>query len=202
MCFKKKDTSGKMMVFAAPSGSGKTTIVRHLLEKYDELAFSISATTREKRAYEVDGRDYYFLSQDKFREKIKNNDFVEWVEVYEGRYYGTLRSEVERLWKEGKSVLFDIDVVGAMKIKEKYGDSCLAVFVKPPDIETLIERLRKRKTETEDTLKTRRERFEKELAFEDRFDRVLINDDLMLALEEAEHMVREFLRLDQNETDG
>lgn len=186
----------KMIVFAAPSGSGKTTIVRHLLEKFDELAFSISATTREKRNYETDGHDYYFLSETEFLDRIEKGSFVEWVEVYKGRYYGTLVEEVERLWKEGKCVLFDIDVVGAMHIKEKFGDQCLAVFVKPPGIDTLIHRLRKRKTETEESLKTRRERFDRELTFESRFDCVVINDELDIALNKAEQLTSDFLAQD------
>ena len=188
----------KMMVFAAPSGSGKTTIVRHLLDHFEEVDFSISATTRNKRAYEGHGKDYYFLTEDIFRDKIESNEFIEWVEVYQGRFYGTLKSEVERLWNEGKCVLFDIDVLGAMKIKEKYGNQCLAVFIKPPGIESLLERLRKRNTESEETLKTRRERFEKELAFEDQFDVVLVNDDLQMALHKAEQIVIDFLGLDQS----
>lgn len=184
-----------MMVFAAPSGSGKTTIVRHLLDKFDKLAFSISATTRPIRDYEIDGHDYYFLSVEEFRKRIDDGAFVEWVEVYEDRYYGTLVEEVERLWAEGKFVLFDIDVVGARKIKEKYGDQCLLVFVKPPSVEALIDRLEKRKTESETTLQTRKERFQKELSYEGHFDRVLINDQLNVALEEAEQLTREFLGL-------
>ena len=206
MCCKKVDqataNTGKMMVFAAPSGSGKTTIVRHLLDCFDQLAFSISATTRRKRDYEVDGKDYYFLSEDEFSQRIANGAFVEWVEVYPGRYYGTLKEEVERLWKAGKCILFDIDVIGAMEIKEKYGDRCLAVFVKPPGIEALIDRLRKRKTESEETLQIRKERFREELRFEEKFDRVLINDQLEVALEEAERMVRGFLFEDGNQAEG
>jgi guanylate kinase len=188
----------KMMVFAAPSGSGKTTIVRHLLDKFEELAFSISATTRPIRDYEIDGHDYYFLSVEEFRKRIETGAFVEWVEVYEGRYYGTLVEEVERLWAKGKYVLFDIDVLGARQIKEKYGDQCLLVFVKPPSVEALIDRLEKRKTETEATLQIRKERFHKELGYEVYFDRVLINDQLHIALEEAEQLTREFLGLVEN----
>lgn len=199
MCSDNKDKTkaieGKMVVFAAPSGSGKTTIVRHLLDEYEQLAFSVSATTRPIRYYEEDGIDYYFLSNENFRCKIENKAFVEWVEVYEGRFYGTLKEEIERLWKEGKYVLFDIDVVGAMKIKEHYGEKCLAVFVKPPSIQTLIERLKKRKTESEASLNIRKERFKKELEFESRFDEVIINDELAIALERAEALTESFLEI-------
>lgn len=199
MCSDKKDKTkaidGKMLVFAAPSGSGKTTIVRHLLDKYEQVAFSVSATTRPIRYYEEQGKDYYFLSNEDFRDKIENNAFVEWVEVYEGRFYGTLKAEVERLWKEGKYVLFDIDVVGAMKIKEHYGEKCLSVFIKPPGIKALIERLKNRKTESEESLKIRKERFKKELEFENRFDEVIINDELAVALERAEALTESFLEI-------
>ena len=192
--------TGKMMVFAAPSGSGKTTIVRHLLGVFDRLDFSVSATTREKRNYELDGEDYYFLSVDAFRHRIQQEEFVEWVEVYPGRYYGTLKVEVERMWRAGKCVLFDIDVVGAMQLKEKYGDRCLTVFVRPPSVDALIDRLRKRQTETEESLAIRRARFIEEFKYESKFDRVLINDQLEEALEEAERMTRAFLDLQVPDT--
>ena len=197
---KTTDHSEKMMVFAAPSGSGKTTIVRHLLETFDELAFSISATTREKRGYEVDGRDYYFLNEDEFKRRIKEDEFVEWEEVYEGRYYGTLRTEVERLWKEGKFILFDIDVKGAMDIKKQFGDKCLAVFVKPPSIEALIDRLEKRGTESAETLNTRIARFKEELEHEKYFDKTLINDNLLIALQKAEKLSCDFLGIEREES--
>lgn len=184
----------KMMVFTAPSGSGKTTIVRHLLQKFDQLEFSISATTRSKRDHETDGKDYYFLTVEAFKEKIGQEAFVEWEEVYPGRFYGTLKSEVERIWKGGKFVLFDVDVLGAGSIKEMYGEKCLAVFVKPPSMETLIERLKARKTETQETLEIRKARFLKELEHESCFDVVLINDQLYDALAEAETLVRNFFK--------
>ena len=193
MCSDNPVLNKKMMVFAAPSGSGKTTIVRHLLNSFDELAFSISATTREKRDYEIDGKDYYFLTEKEFKKQIDDNAFVEWVEVYSGRYYGTLKKEVERLWENGKCVLFDIDVIGAMKIKEQFGDQCLAVFVRPPGIDALLDRLRKRNTETEETLNIRRKRFEKELEYESKFDISLINDDLTEAFQEAENIVKDII---------
>jgi guanylate kinase len=192
---KAKRNKGKMMVFAAPSGSGKTTIVRHLLSSFECLGFSVSATTRPKRSYEKDGRDYYFLSVDDFKEKIRKEEFVEWEEVYENRYYGTLKSEIERKWEEGKHILFDIDVKGAMDIKKQFGDKCLAVFVKPPGVETLIKRLEKRNTETAETLKIRIARFNEELTYEKHFDTVLINDKLDLAFTEAEQLTTDFLML-------
>jgi len=184
----------KMMVFTAPSGSGKTTIVRHLLEKFDQLEFSISATTRSKRDHETDGKDYYFLTVEAFKEKIDQEAFVEWEEVYPGRFYGTLKSEVERIWKEGKFVLFDVDVLGAGSIKKMYGEKCLAVFVKPPSMETLVERLKARRTETPETLEIRKARFLKELEHESYFDMVLINDQLANALADAETLVRNFFK--------
>lgn len=189
----------KMIVFAAPSGSGKTTIVRHLLNTFDQLSFSISATTREKREIEVDGKDYYFLSETEFKDKVDLNEFVEWVEVYRGRYYGTLRSEVQRMWDAGKFILFDIDVKGARMIKDQFGDKCLAVFVKPPSVEVLIDRLKNRKTETKASLNTRIDRFNEELSYEKYFDRVLINDQLEAAYIEAEKIVIDFLNLDLEE---
>ncbi len=186
------DRAEKMMVFTAPSGSGKTTIVRHLLKRFDRLAFSVSATTRDKRDHETDGKDYYFLSVESFREKIARGLFVEWEEVYPGRYYGTLKSEVDRIWEEGKFVLFDVDVLGASNIKRIYGEKCLAVFVKPPSVEVLINRLKARNTETPETLEIRKARFLKELQYEPNFDVILINDQLENALEEAEELVRNF----------
>jgi len=184
----------KMMVFTAPSGSGKTTIVRHLLKLFDQPEFSISATTRSKRDHETDGKDYYFLTVEAFREKIEQEAFVEWEEVYPGRFYGTLKSEVERIWKEGKFVLFDVDVLGAGSIKKMYGKKCLAVFVKPPSMETLVERLKARRTETPETLEIRKARFLKELEHESYFDVVLINDQLANALADAETLVRNFFK--------
>lgn len=180
------------MVFTAPSGSGKTTIVKHLLSRFDQLSFSVSATTRNKRDYETDGKDYYFLTVEAFQQKIAEDQFVEWEEVYPGRYYGTLKSEVDRIWKEGKFVLFDVDVLGAGSIKRMYGEKCLAVFVKPPSLEALIARLKARNTETPETLEIRKARFLKELKHEPNFDVVLINDQLDKALEEAEALARKF----------
>jgi len=182
----------KMMVFTAPSGSGKTTIVRHMLKLFNQLEFSISATTRGIRAHETDGKDYYFLTTEAFKLKIEQGQFVEWEEVYPGRFYGTLKSEVERIWQQGKYVLFDVDVLGATSIKKMYGEKCLAVFVKPPSAEVLVERLKARKTETQETLEIRKARFLIELEFESNFDVVVINDKLEDALAEAEAIVRNF----------
>lgn len=194
------DMKGKMILFTAPSGAGKTTIVRHLLSTYDELDFSVSATTRDKRPHEEDGKHYYFISPEEFREKIKNNEFVEWEEVYKDQYYGTLKSEVDRLWSEGKHIVFDIEVNGATNIKEMYGDNCLAVFVKPPSLEILIERLKNRKTESEASLRKRIRRVKKEMTFQNSFDTILVNDLLEVTLKEAEIIVENFIRtLDADE---
>ncbi len=184
---------GKMILLTAPSGSGKTTIAKHLLSRYPMLGFSVSATTREARKHEKDGQDYYFLSAEEFNEKIADRKFAEWEEVYEGQYYGTLKSEVERLWKNGKHIVFDIDVKGAKNLKEQYGDQCLAIFVRPPSLAVLIERLRNRKTESEDSFRKRIARVKKELTYETCFDVVVVNDLLEVALIEAEHLVENFL---------
>ncbi|MFN6083130.1 MAG: guanylate kinase, partial [Bacteroidota bacterium] len=145
----------KAIIFCAPSGSGKTTIVKHLLSIDERLAFSVSACTRKQRANEVHGRDYYFLTHDDFKQKITNNEFLEYEEVYGGNYYGTLKSEVERIWAQNRAVLFDVDVEGGLNIKKYFGNNALAVFVKPPDVDTLEKRLRERSTETEETLRIR-----------------------------------------------
>ena len=183
----------KLIVFTAPSGAGKTTIVKHLLKKFRFLGFSISATTRQKRDHETDGLDYYFISLDQFREKLENKAFVEWEEVYDNQYYGTLKSEVERVWDLGKHIIFDIDVKGAVSIKNAYPDDTLVIFVKPPSPEILFERLRNRKTESAESLQKRIARAARELTFEDRFDAVLVNNVLEETLIKAENLVLEFL---------
>lgn len=188
----KKTTEKKMILFTAPSGAGKTTIVRYLLGRYDFLDFSISATTRPKREYEVDGKDYYFLSREEFQEKIDDGEFVEW-EKYAENFYGTLKSEIERLWAEEKIIVFDIDVRGASSIKELYGDACLAIFVRPPSVEVLINRLIKRGTETKDSLRKRINRVKREMTYENRFDDILVNDVLDVAKKEAEVKVEAFV---------
>lgn len=183
----------KLLIFAAPSGAGKTTIVRHLLGKYPNLSFSVSATTRARRSYETDGTDYYFISVEEFRGRIEAKAFAEWEEVYEGQFYGTLHSEIERLWADGKDIIFDIDVYGAVRLKKKYPEQALTVFVKPPSREVLIERLRLRGTESEETFAKRIVKADVELAFENKFDVVLVNDDLEEALKRAEKIAEDFL---------
>ena len=184
----------KLIILTAPSGAGKTTITRHLLSRFDNLAFSVSATTRERRLHEVDGKDYYFIAPAHFRELIEKQAFVEWEEVYENQLYGTLKSEIERLWSLGKDIVFDIEVKGAMNIKKQYPDASFAIFVKPPSPETLYERLRNRRTESEDSLQKRIARATEELTYENKFDAVLVNDNLEVALQEAEALVHQFLK--------
>lgn len=185
--------SMKLIVFTAPSGAGKTTIVRHLLAKYKELAFSVSATTRAARSHELQGKDYYFLSLKEWNQKIKEGDFLEWEEVYTEQYYGTLKSEIERLWGLGKHVLFDIDVKGATNIKKVYGDKAVTIFVKPPSPEILFSRLRNRQTEDEASLKKRIARAAEELTYEKNFDVVLLNDDLNACLQSAEQIIEKVM---------
>ena len=186
---------GKLIVFSAPSGSGKTTIVRHLLgiEKLN-LEFSISATSRAPRGEEVDGKDYYFLSLKEFKNKIKADDFLEWEEVYRDNFYGTLKSEVERIWAKGKHVIFDIDVVGGIDIKRIYPERTLSVFVKPPSIEELKIRLKKRSTESDDKINMRVAKASIELATAPQFDFIIENNELDVALKEAEELAHNFLK--------
>ena len=185
---------GKLIVFSAPSGSGKTTIVQYLLSQEElKLDFSISATSREPRGKEVNGKDYYFLSLREFKDKIKNDEFLEWEEVYRDNFYGTLKSEVNRIWEEGKNVIFDIDVVGGLDIKEIYPERTLAVFVKPPSIEELKIRLKKRKTESDDKINMRVAKASIELATAPQFDHIIINNNLNIALEEAYSLVSDFV---------
>ena len=187
-------TEGKALIFAAPSGSGKTTIVQHLLRSFPQLGFSISACTRDRRGRnEVHGKDYYFLSQDEFRRKIKEDAFVEWEEVYEGNYYGTLKEEVQRIWDEGRHVIFDVDVKGALNLKKYFGDKALAIFVKVPSLDVLQSRLNDRGTESPESLSRRLYKAEFEMGFADKFDVVLLNDDLKRAVAEAEHLVDTFI---------
>lgn len=185
---------GKLIVFSAPSGSGKTTIVRHLLgQKKLNLDFSISATSREKRGNEVDGKDYHFISAEKFKHHIEADDFVEWEEVYKNNFYGTLKSEVERIWAEGKHAIFDIDVVGGLRIKDKFPKKTLAVFVMAPSIEVMEQRLRARSTDSEEKIKERIAKAERELAYAKNFDKILINEDLDTAKTEATALVENFI---------
>ena len=185
---------GKIIIFSAPSGAGKTTIVKHLLNVNPNLSFSISACTRDKRGRtEVNGKDYYFITPEEFKQKIANDEFVEWEEVYEGAFYGTLKSEVERIWKSGKHVILDVDVKGGLSIKHFYKDRALAVFVKPPSIDELAKRLTARNTDSASSISSRVFKAKFELGFEDQFDTVIVNDDLDKACREAEKLVNEFL---------
>lgn len=190
----KSSNNNKVIIFCAPSGSGKSTIVRHLLRKFPFLEFSISATSRKPRGEEEHGRHYYFLSQNEFEEHIRNNDFVEYEEVYSGYYYGTLKSEVERIWAKGHVIVFDIDVKGGINIKKLYGKNALSVFVQPPSIEELRKRLIGRGTDSKDDIERRVAKAEEELSYKDRFDVVLVNDNLETAFEEAEVLVQRFIR--------
>lgn len=186
---------GKLVIFSAPSGAGKTTIVQHLLKVFPDLEFSISACSREIRRGETFGVDYYFLSIEEFKEKIANDEFVEWEEVYTDNFYGTLRSEIERIWRKGNHIIFDMDVVGGLNLKKQFGDQALAVFVMPPSIEHLESRLKMRETETPESIARRIGKAEKEIATANQFDKIILNDNLERALEEAENIVGEFLKL-------
>jgi guanylate kinase len=187
--------SGKLIIVAAPSGAGKTTIVKHLLTTLDVLAFSVSAATRVCRAHETDGKDYYFMSAEKFRALVADEQFLEWEEVYDNQYYGTLKSEIDRLWSMGKSIIFDIDVKGAMNIKRQYPDESITIFVKPPSKEILFERLRNRQTETPESLRKRINRASAELEYEPLFDAIVVNDNLQDAFKCAEQIVLDFLAM-------
>lgn len=187
--------NGKLIVFSAPSGSGKTTLVQHLLKQEDlNLGFSISATSRAPRGEEKHGEQYYFMSFEEFKKHIKNDDFLEWEEVYRDNFYGTLKSEVDRLWSLGKNVIFDIDVVGGLRIKKKYPDHTLAVFVKPPSVDELKRRLKERQTESDDKISMRIAKASIELATAPQFDYVIENNDLDVALQEAHDLVADFLK--------
>ena len=186
---------GKLIVFSAPSGSGKTTIVHYLLaqEKLN-LDFSVSATSREKRGSEIHGQDYYFISSKQFQEHLEKDDFIEWEEVYKDNFYGTLKEEINRIWQMGKHVIFDIDVVGGLNIKRKFPAQTLAVFVQSPSIDEMERRLRNRKTDSEEKIKERVAKAEKELKFSKDFDVILVNDDLEKAKKSAYKLVEEFIK--------
>ncbi|RXP61374.1 guanylate kinase [Lutibacter sp. HS1-25] len=185
---------GKLIVFSAPSGSGKTTIVHDLLKQTDlNLDFSISATSRAKRGAEIDGKDYYFITAEAFQKHIEKEDFIEWEEVYTNNYYGTLKNEVERIWSLGKHVIFDIDVVGGLNIKNQFPDQTLAIFVQPPSIEEMERRLRNRQTDSEEKIKERVLKAEKELEYAQQFDVILVNDNLEVAKQEARNLVKNFV---------
>lgn len=184
-----------VFIFSAPSGSGKTTILKQIFEKFPNLfGFSVSATNRPARDGEIDGQDYYFLSDNQMKEKIANGDFLEWEQVYEGRYYGTLKSELDRIWSEGKVVVFDVDVKGGINIKNMLKDEAFAIFIMPPSVEELKKRLESRNTETAESLQQRLARAEMEISKSDNFDTVILNDDLTLAVNEVEKCIGEQLR--------
>lgn len=184
---------GKLIIFSAPSGAGKTTLVKYLLQEDLGLEFSVSATSRKKRPNEEDGKDYYFLSADEFRRKIDANAFLEWEEVYQDHFYGTLKSEIDRIWKKGHTVIFDVDVVGGLNIKNQYQEAALSVFVMPPTPEHLEKRLRARLTESEENLKMRVSKAKQELSYAKDFDKVLINDNLVEAKKAAKEIVLHFI---------
>ncbi len=186
--------NGKAIIFSAPSGSGKTTIVKHLLNVNPKLGFSISACTRDRRGRnEVNGKDYFFLTPQEFKEKIDNHEFIEWEEVYAGNFYGTMKSEIERIWSEGGHVIFDVDVKGGLNLKKYFGEKALAVFVKVPSLEVLKSRLTDRNTESEDSLSRRVFKAQFEMGFEDQFDVTLVNEDLDQSLIKAEQLVNDFI---------
>lgn len=185
---------GKLVIFSAPSGAGKTTIVHHLLKVFPDLEFSVSACTREMRKGEEYGVDYYFFSVEEFKEKIEQGEFVEWEEVYKDNFYGTLRSEIERIWRKGKHVIFDVDVIGGLNLKKQFGKKALAIFVMPPSIEHLEKRLKTRETETPESIARRIGKAEKELQTANQFDKIILNDKLENAFAEAEKIVGDFLQ--------
>ncbi len=187
------NTQGKLIIFSAPSGAGKTTIVHHILKHFPNIQFSVSATTRPLRGEEIHGKDYYFVSKEEFLHKVAKHEFIEFEEVYSGTFYGTLKSEISRIWNEDKHVIFDLDVEGGLRLKKKYGEHALAIFVQPPSLEVLVSRLRGRGTDSEEKLKERITKAEKELNYADKFDVILKNDDLAIACEEAVKLVKDFL---------
>lgn len=196
MCYNPSKLStmrGKLVIFSAPSGSGKSTIIKSLLEANVPLSFSISATSRPPRGTEVDGVEYFFLSEQQFKEKIKNNEFLEYMEVYPGRFYGTLRSQVEKQLASGENIVLDVDVCGGCNIKNIYGEQALSIFIQPPSIEELRRRLEKRGTDSAEVIERRIERAEYELSFAPKFDKVIINNDLDTAVSEATSTITRFL---------
>lgn len=188
-----KQTS-KCLIFSAPSGAGKTTIVRALLEKFEEISFSVSAASRSPRPTEVDGVDYYFFTVNEFKKLIEKQAFVEWEEVYTDHFYGTLKSEVDRIWNEGKTVIFDVDVYGGINLKKFFGNKALSIFVMPPDINALEQRLRRRSTETEDRIQTRLKKAAEELLLHKQFDKIVVNDKLEDAIAEASRLAQDFIQ--------
>jgi guanylate kinase len=188
----------KAIIVSAPSGAGKTTIVKNLLSVFPELEFSISACSRVKRESEVNGKDYYFITADQFRTKISNDEFIEWQEVYPGSYYGTLRSEIDRIWSQGKTPIFDVDVLGAINLKMYFGEAAIAIFIQPPSLQELENRLRHRGTESEENLQTRLKKGEKEMTFADKFDYIVVNDEISTSSTKATNLIKTFLNPDKN----
>ena len=184
----------KLIVISAPSGAGKTSIVHYLLKEIPNLSFSVSACSREKRTKEVDGKDYYFLSVDGFKKKNKENAFLEWEEVYKNQYYGTLKSEVKRIWNDGKTVIFDIDVIGGLNIKKQYSKECFSIFIMPPSVDVLRERLSSRGSESEEMLEKRLNKTEEEIQKNQEFDSVILNDDFEIACKEAKRLIINFFK--------
>jgi len=185
--------TGKALIVSAPSGAGKTTLVHYLLRELPDFAFSVSACSRERRWREEDGIDYLFISADEFKEKIEKNEFVEWEEVYENQFYGTLRSEIDRIWSQGKVVVFDVDVKGGINLKKIFGENSLSIFVKPPSLFVLEQRLRDRKTETEESIQKRLKKAGQEMLVADKFDKILLNDNLEKACLEAKQLAKDFI---------
>lgn len=184
----------KIVIITAPSGAGKTSITRYLLAKFPQLAFSISAATREQRKHEVNGRDYYFISAPEFQQKIQSGEFVEWEMVYEGKYYGTLKSELERIWKNNQVPVLDIDVKGAIHVQQQFPKTSLSIFIEPPSVEELKRRLQGRGTETPETLQARVNKASYEISFKHHFNKIIVNDDLDKACREAGNIIRDFIQ--------
>lgn len=187
------NTQNKIIIITAPSGAGKSTITHYLIDKYPALSFSISAATRNPRGAEKDGVDYYFLTEESFKQKINEDAFLEWEMVYEGKYYGTLRSELDRIWAAGKVPMLDIDVKGAIHVQQQFGDNCLSIFIEPPSVNELKKRLESRGTETPESLATRINKASYEISFNHRFTKTIVNDDLRKACDETEKVIKDFL---------
>jgi guanylate kinase len=185
---------GKLVIFSAPSGSGKTTIVRELLKHFPQFEFSISATSRQPRGQEQNGVDYYFMSNEEFRQRVERDEFVEWEEVYAGTCYGTLKSEMERIWSKGNIIIFDVDVMGGINLKRLFGEDACSMFIMPPSVEELERRLRGRGTDSEETIQKRIAKAEFELSKSPEFDYTVVNDDLQVAIDEAKAIINNFLK--------